>query len=63
MIGIFSIFEIMEPQENFMQKPYNLDEYKLTWIFIVTFSALYIYFIYIKHAYFATLIKYILELP
>jgi hypothetical protein len=30
--------------------------------FIVTFLALHVYFIYIKHAYFVTLIKYILEL-
>jgi hypothetical protein len=30
--------------------------------FIVTFPALHIYFIYIKHAYFVTLMKYILEL-
>jgi hypothetical protein len=28
--------------------------------FVVTFPALHIYFIYIKHAYFATLMKYIL---
>jgi hypothetical protein len=30
--------------------------------FVVIFLALHIYFIYIKHAYFATLMKYILEL-
>jgi hypothetical protein len=30
--------------------------------FIVIFPALHVYFIYIKHAYFATLMKYILEL-
>jgi hypothetical protein len=30
--------------------------------FVVTFPALHIYFIYIKHAYFTTLTKYILEL-
>jgi hypothetical protein len=30
--------------------------------FVVTFLALHIYFIYIKHTYFATLMKYILEL-
>jgi hypothetical protein len=29
--------------------------------FVVTFPALHIYFIYIKRAYFATFIKYILE--
>jgi hypothetical protein len=30
--------------------------------FVVSFPALYNYFIYIKHSYFATLMKYILEL-
>jgi hypothetical protein len=30
--------------------------------FVVTFPALHIYFIYVKHAYFATFMKYILEL-
>jgi hypothetical protein len=30
--------------------------------FVVSFPALHIYFIYIKHAYFATLLKYVLEL-
>jgi hypothetical protein len=30
--------------------------------FVVSFPALHIYFIYIKHAYFVTLMKYILEL-
>jgi hypothetical protein len=30
--------------------------------FVVTFPAFHIYFIYVKHAYFATLMKYILEL-
>jgi hypothetical protein len=41
----------------------------MTWVstnshgcFVVTFPALHIYFIYIKHTYFATLMKYILEL-
>jgi hypothetical protein len=29
--------------------------------FVVTFHALHIYFIYIKHVYFANLMKYILE--
>jgi hypothetical protein len=51
----------MEPQGNFMNEPYNPGEYKLTWMLIVTFYALHIYFIYIKHAYFAILMKYILE--
>jgi hypothetical protein len=30
--------------------------------FVVTFPALHIYFIYVKYTYFATLMKYILEL-
>jgi hypothetical protein len=30
--------------------------------FVITFPAFHIYFIYVKHAYFATLMKYILEL-
>jgi hypothetical protein len=30
--------------------------------FIVTFPALYVFYIYVKHAYFVTLMKYILEL-
>jgi hypothetical protein len=62
MIGLFSIFEVMEPQGNYMEELYGLDEYKLTWMFVVTFLALHVYFIYIKHTYFATLMKYILEL-
>jgi hypothetical protein len=51
MVGIFSVFEIMEPQENFKEEPYDLGEYKFTWL-VITFPALYIYFIYIKHALF-----------
>jgi hypothetical protein len=41
----------------------------MTWVnknshgcFVVTFSALHIYFIYIKYAYFSTFTKYILKL-
>jgi hypothetical protein len=59
MIGFFLIFKVIEPQENFMEEPYDLGEYKLTWMLAVTFLALHVY---IKHAYFVTLIKYILEL-
>jgi hypothetical protein len=51
----------MAPQENFMEEPYDLGAYKLTWM-LVTFFALHIYFIYIKQAYLATLMKYVLEL-
>jgi hypothetical protein len=30
MIGLFSVFEVMEPQGNYMEELYDLDEYKLT---------------------------------
>jgi hypothetical protein len=62
MIGLFSVFKIMELQGNFIEELYNPSEYKLTLMLVVTFPALHVYFIYIKHTYFATLIKYILEL-
>ena len=62
MIGLFSVFEVMEPQRNYIEELYGLDEYKLTWMLVVAFPALHVYFIYIKHAYFVTLMKYILEL-
>ena len=62
MICLFSVFEVIEPYGNYMKKLYGPNEYKLTWMLVVTFPALHIYFIYIKHAYFATLMKYILEL-
>ena len=45
-----------------MEKLYDPGEYKLTWMLVVAFPALHVYFIYIKHAYFVTLMKYILEL-
>jgi hypothetical protein len=61
MIGLFSVFEVIEPQGNYMEELYNPGEYKLTWMLVVTFPALHVYFIYIKHGYFATLMKYILE--
>ena len=62
MIGLFTVFEVIEPQGNYMEELYNFGEYKLTWMFVVTFPALHVCFIYIKHAYFITLMKYILEL-
>ena len=61
MIGLFSVFRVMKPQGNYMEVLYDLGEYKLTWMLVVTFSALHDYFIYIEYAYFATLLKYILE--
>jgi hypothetical protein len=45
-----------------MEEHYDPGEYKFTWMLVVTFPALHVYFIYIKHAYFATLMKYILKL-
>ena len=56
MIELFSIFEVMEPQGNYMEELYNPGEYKLTWMLCCY------YFIYIKHAYFVTLMKDILEI-
>jgi hypothetical protein len=61
MISLFSIFGVMELQGDFMQEPYNPGEYKFKWILVVTFPALHNNFIYIKHAYFASLMKYILN--
>ena len=62
MISFFSVFKVMKPQGNFKEEPYDSGEYKLPWMLVITFLALNVYFIYIKHVYFATLIKYILEL-
>jgi hypothetical protein len=62
MIGLFSVFEVMEPQGNYMEEFYDPSEYKLTWMLCCYLSCLHIYFIYIKHAYFAILMKYILKL-
>jgi hypothetical protein len=64
MISLFSVFDAMEPQENYMEELYGPGEYELTWMLCCYFSyiALHVYFINIKHAYFVTLIKYILEL-
>ena len=62
MIGLFTVFKVMEPQGNYMEELYGLGEYKLTWMLVVAFLTLHVYFIYIKHTYFVTLMKYILEL-
>ena len=61
MIGLFTVFEVMESQGNYMEELYGLGEYKLIWMLVVAFPALHVYFIYMKHAYFVTLMKYILE--
>jgi hypothetical protein len=62
MIGLFLVFEVTEPQGNYIEALYCQGEYKLTWMLPVTFPALHVYFIYIIDAYFVTLMKYILEL-
>jgi hypothetical protein len=63
MICLFSVFDVMEPQGNYMEELYGSDEYKLTWMLCCYFSCnARLFYIYIKHAYFATLMKYILEL-
>jgi hypothetical protein len=58
MIGLFLVYEVMEPQRNYMRGVSTNSH----GCFVVTFPALHVYFIYIKHTYFATLMKYILEL-
>jgi hypothetical protein len=30
MIGIFLVFEVMEPRKKFIEEPYDTSEYKLT---------------------------------
>jgi hypothetical protein len=63
MICLFSVFEAIEPQGNYMEELYDPGEYKLTWMLCCYFSCIvYLFFIYIKHTYFVTLMKYILEL-
>jgi hypothetical protein len=47
MIGLFSVFEVIEPQRNYMEELYGPGEYKLTWMLCCYFSCiariLYIY--------------------
>jgi cellulose synthase/poly-beta-1,6-N-acetylglucosamine synthase-like glycosyltransferase len=40
MIGLFSVFEVMEPQGNYMEELYDLGEYKLTWMLCCYFSCI-----------------------
>ena len=47
MIGLFIVFKVMEPQENYMEKLYSPSEYKFTWMLVVAFLALHVYYIYI----------------
>jgi hypothetical protein len=63
MIGLFLVFEVIEPQENYIDGLHDPGEYKLTWMLCCYFSYIArLFYIYIKHAYFATFMKYILEL-
>jgi hypothetical protein len=53
----------MKPQGNYKKELYDPGEYKLTWMLCCYFSYIArLFYIYIKHAYFATLMKYNLEL-
>jgi hypothetical protein len=38
MIGFFLVFEVMEPQGNYMEELYDPGEYKLTWMLCCYFS-------------------------
>ena len=46
MIGLFSVFEVIESQGNYMEELYNPGEYKLTWMLVVAFPTLHVYYIY-----------------
>ena len=46
MIGLFTVFKVMEPQGNYMDEFYGSSEYKLTWMLVVAFSALHVFYIY-----------------
>jgi hypothetical protein len=52
----------MEPQGNYMEELYARVSINSHGCFVVTFPALHLFYINVKHAYFATLMKYILEL-
>jgi hypothetical protein len=40
MIGLFSVFEVIKPQENYMEELYGPSEYKLTWMLCCYFSCI-----------------------
>jgi hypothetical protein len=40
MIGLFSVFEVIEPQGNYMEELYGPGEYKLTWMLCCYFSCI-----------------------
>jgi hypothetical protein len=40
MIGLFSVFEVMEPQGNYMEELCGPSDYKLTWMLCCYFSCI-----------------------
>jgi hypothetical protein len=46
MIGLFSVFEVMEPQGNYIEELYGSGEYKLTWMLCCYFFAVHVFCIY-----------------
>jgi hypothetical protein len=40
MVGLLSVFEVMEPQGNYMEELYGSGEYKLTWMLFCYFSCI-----------------------
>jgi hypothetical protein len=47
MIGIFSVFEVMESQGNYIEEFYDSSEYKLTRMLCCYFSCIaYLFYIY-----------------
>jgi hypothetical protein len=47
MMGLFSVFKVIEPQGNYMEELYDPGEYKLTWILCCYFSYIaYLFYIY-----------------
>ena len=46
MIGLFTVFEVMEPQGKYLEELYGPGEYKLTWMLVVTFPTLHVFYIY-----------------
>jgi hypothetical protein len=39
VIGLWSNFEGVEPLEDFVEELYDSSDYKLTWMFVIIFSA------------------------
>jgi hypothetical protein len=47
MIGLFSVFEVLEPKGNYMEELYGPSEYKLTWMLCCYFFCIaYLFYIY-----------------